>query len=257
MPVPARLCLVIAVIVALLIAVVTRTSAAAVKAGDLFDLCKRNDPQLNECVKDSITKLRATFKKGIPELRVPSLDPMVVPRISLNQGNGPVSITSSFKDLHIQGFSDVQINSVKVDLPNFRIDVDCYLPWFYTWGDYDIKGQILILPISGNGPSWSNYTDVRGRAVITGHEVVKKNKTYFGMEDMKFDVDVGHATIHMDNLFNGNKALGDTMNQFMSDNWKAVYSELKPVINEAVGTLLRDVAKKIFDKFPLEELFPM
>lgn len=46
------------------------------------------------------------------------------------------------------------------------------------------------------------------------------------------------------------------MNQFMSDNWEAVYSELKPVINEAVSTLLRDVTKKVFDKFPLEELFP-
>lgn len=46
------------------------------------------------------------------------------------------------------------------------------------------------------------------------------------------------------------------MNRFMSDNWRAVYSELKPVIDEAVSTLLRDVAKKVFDKFPLEELFP-
>lgn len=49
---------------------------------------------------------------------------------------------------------------------------------------------------------------VKGRASIAGHEVVKKNKTYFGLDDMKFDVDVGHATIHMDNLFNGNKVLG-------------------------------------------------
>lgn len=231
-------------------------TGSAVKAGDLFKLCKRSDPELNECVKQSIMGLRSTFKKGIPELRVNSLDPMVVSHISLNQGNGPVSITSSFKDLHIQGFSDVKVHDVKVDLPNYRIDMTVSLDWFYTWGDYDIKGQILVLPITGSGPSWSNYTMVKGRAAISGHEVVKKNKTYFGMDDMKFDVDVGHATIHMDNLFNGNKVLGDTMNQFMSDNWQAVYSELKPVINEAVSTLLRDVAKKVFDKFPLEELFP-
>lgn len=53
------------------------------------------------------------FASGIPELRVNSLDPMVVTEISLNQGNGPVSITSTFKDLHIQGFSDVQVHDVK------------------------------------------------------------------------------------------------------------------------------------------------
>lgn len=201
--------------------------------------------------------LRSSFKKGFPELRVPSLDPMIVPKISLNQGSGPVSITSYFKDLHIEGFTKVQVQDVKVDLPNYRIDIKVFLDWFYTWGDYDIKGQILVLPISGSGPSWSNYTNVRGQATITGHELIKKNKTHFGMDDMRFDLDVGHATIHMDNLFNGNKALGDTMNNFMSENWKAVYSELKPVIDEAVSSLLRDVARRVFDKFPLEELFPM
>lgn len=126
---------------------------------------------------------------------------------------------------------------------------------------------------------------VTGRGAITGHEVVKKNKTYFGVDDVKFDMDVVHATIHMDNLFNGNKALGaskpddsvvtitamlvipltyrqqsvagDTMNRFMSDNWNAVYSELKPVINEAVSSIFRDGIKKIFDKFSLDDLFPM
>ena len=44
--------------------------------------------------------------------------------------------------------------------------------------------------------------------MITGHEVVKKNKTFFGVDDVRFDMEVEHATIHMDNLFNGNKALG-------------------------------------------------
>lgn len=46
------------------------------------------------------------------------------------------------------------------------------------------------------------------------------------------------------------------MNRFMSENWEEVYKELKPVIDEAVGTLLRDVAKKVFDIFPYDELFP-
>ena len=47
------------------------------------------------------------------------------------------------------------------------------------------------------------------------------------------------------------------MNRFMEENWKAVYSELKPVINEAVSTIFLDVIKKVFDKFSLDDLFPM
>ena len=232
-------------------------SSSALKAVDLFKICKRNDPKLNDCIKESIMQLRSTFKKGIPELKIPSLDPMIVPQIGLNQGSGPVSITSSFKDLHIENFSTIKIEDVKFDLSKYQIDLRASLDWFYTNGDYDMRGQILVLPISGNGPSWSNYTEVFGRGLITGHPVSKKNKTYFGVDDVKFDMDVGHATIHMDNLFNGNKALGDTMNRFISENWKVVYSELKPVINEAVSTIFKNVVEKIFNKFSLDELIPM
>ena len=46
------------------------------------------------------------------------------------------------------------------------------------------------------------------------------------------------------------------MNRFMSENWEAVYKELKPVTNEAVSTLLGDVASKVFNAFPMDQLFP-
>ena len=49
---------------------------------------------------------------------------------------------------------------------------------------------------------------------------------------------------------------GDMMNRFMSDNWQVVYQELKPVVDQAVASLVGDVVKKIFKRFPIDELLP-
>ena len=49
---------------------------------------------------------------------------------------------------------------------------------------------------------------------------------------------------------------GDSMNEFMSKNWKVVFEELKPVVDEAISAILYDVAKRVFDRFPVNELLP-
>jgi hypothetical protein len=50
---------------------------------------------------------------------------------------------------------------------------------------------------------------------------------------------------------------GDAMNQFMRSNWEVVFKELKPVVDEAITTILTDAARKVFDRFTFAELFPV
>lgn len=50
---------------------------------------------------------------------------------------------------------------------------------------------------------------------------------------------------------------GDAMNQFLRSNWEVVFKELKPVVDEAISTILTDAARKVFDRFSLAELFPV
>jgi hypothetical protein len=47
------------------------------------------------------------------------------------------------------------------------------------------------------------------------------------------------------------------MNQFIRNNWEAVFKELKPVVDEAITTIFTDAARKVFDRFTLAELFPV
>ncbi|XP_067014581.2 protein takeout [Anabrus simplex] len=229
---------------------------SALKAGDFFKVCRRSDPKLNDCIKDTINALRPALKKGISELKISSAEPMKVPKVQVFQGTGPVSIDSVFTDLTIQGITQYEVKSASADVDKYRVDFEVALPWMYITGNYNISGQILVLPIRGDGDSWSNYTGVTGKASLNGHPETRNGKVYMELDEFKFEIKVDHATIMMNNLFNGNKELGDAMNKFMSDNWEAVFAELKPVVDQAISAILKDVAQKVFKKFPYEELFP-
>jgi Haemolymph juvenile hormone binding protein (JHBP) len=59
--------------------------------------------------------------------------------------------------------------------------------------------------------------------------------------------------VQMDNLFNGDKALGDNMNMFMNENWQDILNELKPAFSEAIGQILENIINNVFSKFAYSE----
>lgn len=61
--------------------------------------------------------------------------------------------------------------------------------------------------------------------------------------------------IYMENLFNGDKLLGDTTNQFLNENWRDIFNELQPAMLKAIGIMNLGVAKPVFDEVPYAELF--
>lgn len=59
----------------------------------------------------------------------------------------------------------------------------------------------------------------------------------------------------LENLFNGDKLLGDTTNLFLNENWEDVINELKPVLKDAMGVITGSVIRAVFDKFPYEDFW--
>lgn len=61
--------------------------------------------------------------------------------------------------------------------------------------------------------------------------------------------------MQFNNLFNGDKALGDGTNQFLNENWQDILNELKPVLKKAIGNIINGVVGPVFSKFPYDSLF--
>ena len=56
-------------------------------------------------------------------------------------------------------------------------------------------------------------------------------------------------------LYNGDKALGDSTNAFLNENWEEIYNELKQLIFDAFTLIIQNTVNNVFNKIPYKDLF--
>lgn len=61
--------------------------------------------------------------------------------------------------------------------------------------------------------------------------------------------------MNFENLYNGDKTLGPSTNQFLNQNWGAILHELKPVISNNIGDILKKIIGTVFATYPYEDFF--
>lgn len=49
---------------------------------------------------------------------------------------------------------------------------------------------------------------------------------------------------------------GDAMNSFINDNWRHVIKDMRPVLEQTIGEVVKDLFNGIYTKFPLEDILP-
>uniref|UniRef100_A0A0A9WVZ2 Protein takeout n=3 Tax=Lygus hesperus TaxID=30085 RepID=A0A0A9WVZ2_LYGHE len=62
--------------------------------------------------------------------------------------------------------------------------------------------------------------------------------------------------IQLDNLFNGNKTLGDQMNVLLNEYWVELNKQLGPPIDKAFTFSLKPIVDYILTSIPFDQLFP-
>lgn len=58
-----------------------------------------------------------------------------------------------------------------------------------------------------------------------------------------------------ENLFNGDKALGENMNLFLNENWQDILKELKPGVTDAFAQIFSNIINGIFQKIAYSDIF--
>lgn len=241
-----------AVVLVFLAALVALCSG--IKLPTSYNRCKPGD---EPCIIQAITDTFHKFQNGVPALALAPLDPLRVDEMDIVQGQGPVNIVLNFKNVDITGFKDVIVKKAKglTSNPNV-IEMNLLLPVASLIGSYKIKGKVLILPIQGEGTS--NMTMENCDFIMKfngGLEKKADGKKYYQMNKIKATFDTTRFHMQLSNLFNGDKALGDSMNQFLNDNWEDILKELKPAIIGSFTKIFRAIISNVFENVPYDELF--
>lgn len=78
--------------------------------------CSRNDPQINGCIKNSFNHLKSFLGNGLPELNVPSLEPLKIDQLAMENDAGAVRIKALFSDIIVHGASNYTVKEVRSDV---------------------------------------------------------------------------------------------------------------------------------------------
>lgn len=217
--------------------------------------CSRSDPQMNVCLKKGLQEVIPTLLNGRQSLNVPPIDPLRITQLQIEQGSGPVSINLTFYDLDIRGIGSAFITDLKADWNKYTINVEGNIRQPVNLsGRYKISGKVLVLPIQGDGKCNLTLKDVKAKIAVHGKELKKDGKTYMQIEKLKFTFDTTRLFIELQNLFNGDKALGDNMNLFLNENWSDILKELKPAFEEAFAASFKAIAHNVFLKVSMDQI---
>lgn len=82
-------------------------------SAEYIHVCKRNDPHVSKCIRESIEVVRPRLAKGIPEIQVPGLEPLYIPDVVIANGNGASNFKAILKNINVYGASDFKITKLK------------------------------------------------------------------------------------------------------------------------------------------------
>ncbi|XP_059610660.1 protein takeout-like [Phlebotomus argentipes] len=208
------------------------------------------EEEFTKCSTEDIQKLFENLYTGIEGLEDVVVDPLKINRIKVLQGAGPVSLNASLSKVTVTGFRYTNVTESKVSPKDFSWETTFFLPKVRIEGIYSMQGRILIIPLNGRGKCWLEPENMTIRMHTKTRLIEKDGFVFYNVTGTKVDYDISGLRLRFDNLFDGVKALEESTNAYLNENWRPVNEGLKPVIAKTVEDILLRIMRKIFDNIP-------
>ena len=158
--------------------------------------------------------------------------------------------------MKIFGLASSTLNRTKINLDDFHSKSDIYTERLDFIADYDMKGQIMYFPVEGRGKANISMQQLTSRHEFFGSYFTKPDgETYINITDYKISFKPKKVSFSFENLFNGDKNLGETMNRFMNQNWKPVFNGLVPEFEKFFGEKFKSIVNNVFGNVPMKQIF--
>lgn len=84
-----------------------------------------------------------------------------------------------------------------------------------------------------------------------------RGETHVFVKKLTIRVRVGNgSSLRLENLFNGDKTLGDVINQTINQNFDVVSKDIIPIIERALERHFKRTANKIMSRYTERQIFP-
>ncbi|XP_068617377.1 protein takeout-like [Battus philenor] len=227
------------VFITLLIATVC---ISRIESVSFINKCKSDD---SKCIKESAQAALPVFAAGLQEYGTEKLDPVTIHKIDASTPGLKFVLT----DIVVKGLKDCVIKKIKRDKGKSKLffKIMCNVEMD---GTYEMKGQLLILPIEGNGPVHTKLRKLEVSVEIDLNQGdnwdILSYKHSFELKDK--------ADVVFENLFNGNEALAAAARDVIANSGNEIVLEIGPPVVKSITDLVLKQINKFFHAVPAQEL---
>nr|XP_023014639.1 circadian clock-controlled protein-like [Leptinotarsa decemlineata] len=219
--------------------------------------CQKSDPEYEKCVWEGFESVRQYFVKGIPELDVPPVDPFKLPYMSVNRTiNELMSISAVCKDITVSGFKNTIIDDLKADPIKHSGEIRLTIPWLYLDMDYDVRGQLLIIPLESSGHFQGNFTNTQMFVKGSLKTYTKNGVEYFKTNKLDTKITIGDGEIKLTSKTKEMQYAADLITEFFNENPRRVLDAVNPIFIEWTKDFFIEMSDEILATLPASEWLP-
>lgn len=98
--------------------------------------------------------------------------------------------------------------------------------------------------------------DAVGHNVMTFDEVQRDGVGYSHIKSLETSLSLKQGSINLENLFNGDKVLGDTINDVINQNFLLISKDIIPLVQRALNKSFKKIGNRICSRYTTDQLFP-
>ncbi|KAF5270494.1 hypothetical protein FQA39_LY08372 [Lamprigera yunnana] len=233
------------------------TKCENIKQDEYIRPCNKSDPDINKCLMKTFAHLKPHLVSGLKDIDVPSIDPLFMPKINIENGNGPFRVRAFFSNVTVRGASNYTIKKIRADLTNYVLDLSFAVPHIEAKGKYEIGGSVLLFPIRSKGDFWAVFDDLNASVKIYGREFKnKENIRFMRIEKLLIDFVVTKSRFKVRDVINLGNIIGEAINQFLNNNSDEIVKEMKPAASASIAKYFKNFLNAAFTKVPLQIWLP-
>ncbi|XP_063930412.1 protein takeout-like isoform X1 [Zophobas morio] len=220
-----------------------------------FKKCNLKQTSSRLCLPKAIESALRQMDRPIKSLGLVSLEPLVIPSLTIDAGSQYVAAKHTYQNLRVSGFNETTCSKAEFNYNEKTLNLDCVVPNFRMDFNYEIHGQILMTSVFGNGTGWIIFQDNHLGLTFKLGEYEKKGKTYFSILHQQLSMQPRVIDFDVNNLFDGDQESADRVKKILKENVLEIYGDLRDGYEEAFGKIFAYIFEKVLENVPVSDIF--
>uniref|UniRef100_A0A1A9W3V1 Uncharacterized protein n=1 Tax=Glossina brevipalpis TaxID=37001 RepID=A0A1A9W3V1_9MUSC len=216
-----------------------------------IDRCKVLD---NVCIMKAMNDVIRLYPNGNPSFGLIDLTQIKLQKLIISDSARHFDLT--FENAVVTGIENIKVVSVSGFDPSIsKIVVNLEIQNGKLNGDYKVNGNILRLQLKGQGKAEMKSTRCMCKLMIDVKLEKRNGKNYLAIKRMKAELQPKDFHIRLDNLFDGNKELTDSINETLNKNWRDFWNELRDDFGNAFVAVVQNILDNVFKELSYDDFY--